>query len=133
MSLLYSAGVDYALGAGNLASDAVVAILVDSSYVANESHATLDDVSLAARVGTATFLTSKSVSGRVFDAADTTITNITAGRTVAGVVLAFWRGSDAASYPIAYLNPFSPFVTTGSDLSLIWSNGANKIFKLPGV
>lgn len=107
-------------------------MLVLSSYTFSAAHKFLSDLG-AVDNGRSAALGSKTFTGGVFDAADTTLTATAASACKA---LAVFRhtGSDATARLIAYIDtPTSglPFTPAASQVvNITWDNGANKIFKL---
>ena len=120
-------------GSINLSSDTIKAILVDSAdYTLNlATHDYLDDVPAAARVGSAVTLTSKSVTGGVFDAADPTFTGVT-GDQFEYIIIYKDTGTESTSPLIACIDSATglPCTPNGGDITVQWDNGANKIFAL---
>lgn len=116
----------------DLDSDDIRAICVDAAdyTVDTVNHEFLSDIPMAARVATAA-LTGLSVTGRVFDAADTTFSNVT-GDQFEYVVLYKHTGVEGTSRLIALFDTATGLALTpsGSDVIAQWDNGANKIFKL---
>ena len=121
-------------GANQVDLDAgdIRAILVDTgAYTVDiANHDFLDDVPMGARIAVAA-LTAESVTGRVFDAADTVFLSVS-GTTVEAVVLYNHTGTEGTSRLIAYIDTATGLVLTpnGADVTAQWDNGANKIFRL---
>jgi hypothetical protein len=107
-------------------------MLVSSAYTFNASHKFLSDLG-ATDNGRSAALGSKTYTGGVFDAADT---SLTATAAVASNALVTYQhtGSDATARLINYIDtpssglPFTP--SAGQTVNITWDNGANKIFKL---
>ena len=120
-------------GSVNLTTADVRAILVKSSYVPNQStHDFLNDVPSGDRVGSPVALTGESVSAGVFDANDVTFSSVAAGSTVAAVVLYIYNASETAARLIGYFGAIEgfPAATNGGNITISWSGGARKIFKI---
>ena len=85
---------------------------------------------MAARVAIAA-LTGKTVTGRVFDADDTTFPNVS-GDQFEYVILYEHTGTESTSRIIAFFDTATGLAMTpsGSDIIAQWSNGADKIFRL---
>lgn len=113
----------------NLTSASITAVLLKNTYVYSDA-----DDSVSVDVTTAKFatpvgvtLTSVTVDASgVFDAADVTFTAVAGGSTVDAILLY------SGDIPIAYINSGVgvPFATSGADVTITWSSGASKIFKL---
>jgi hypothetical protein len=107
-------------------------MLVLSSYTFSAAHKFLADLG-AVDNGRSTALASKTYTGGVFDAADTTLT-ATAATASKALVVFLHTGSDATARLIAYVDtPTSglPFTPAASQVvNITWDNGANRIFKL---
>ena len=114
-------------------TDDIRVCLARSSYTFSAAHDFMDDVTTGNENGRSAALASKTVTGGVADAADTTIT---AGAAVACNALIIFKhtGSDATARLIAYIDtPASglPFTPSASQVvNITWDNGANRIFKL---
>lgn len=89
----------------------------------------LNDVTGAARIGTATALASKTVTGGVFDAADTTMTAVT-GDPFEQILLYLHTGTDSTSNLIACIDASG--TPNGGDWLVQWDNGPSKIFRITG-
>lgn len=116
----------------NLVSDTIKVTLVDlADYTADlAAHDFINDVPAGARVATAT-LASKSVTGGAFDAADVTFPAVTGDQSEALVI---WKdsGTESTSPMIMYIDTATGLGVTpnGGDISVVWDNGVNKIFKI---
>lgn len=91
----------------------------------------LDDIAGGDIIATSGNLASKTVAAGVFDAADVTFTTVS-GAQVGAVVLYKDTGVAGTSPLIAYIDTATglPLTPSGSDITVSWSNGASKIFKL---
>ncbi len=130
----YDLGIEKFLnGSISYNSDTIKALLVDAGmYTPNMStDEFLSDVPSGARIGTAVALASKTTAAGVADAADTTITAVT-GATVEYVLIYKDTGTAGTSSLIALYDTGSglPFTPNGGDVTIVWDNGGNKIFKL---
>lgn len=134
---LYDKGREAFL-AGDIAwdTDNIKTVLVDTDdYTVNLStHQFLSDIPGAARVATSGNLTSKTVTAGVADAADVVHTAVTAvtGDPCEAEVIYQDTGVEGTSRLIAYIDTATglPVTPNGTDISVTWDNGANKIFKL---
>lgn len=93
----------------------------------------LADIGAGARIFTSAALSSKTTTGGVFDAADVEMTGVT-GASFESLNLFKDTGVAATSTLLLYLDvvtglPFTP-AGGGSDFTIVWDSGANKIFKL---
>jgi len=130
---LYVKGKEKILsGAINFVTDTLKVALVENDYAQNLAT---DEfyTSIAAHVlDTPEALTGKTVTGGVFDAADSTFAAVAAGPTSEGVVIYKDTGVEATSPLIAYIDTITgfPLVMNGGDVTIQWDNGAYKIFSL---
>lgn len=129
---LYAKGKEkFLTGLIDLTTGTIKAALVKSAYVANlATHEYLS--SLGTNVLATQTLTGKSVTGGVFDANDVTWPSVAGGDTASFVVLYEDTGNSATSPLIAYYDTLSnfPVATNGSDIQVLWDNGAYKAFSL---
>jgi len=113
-------------------ADDIRVILVDAAdYTVDlTNHDFLDDVPGAARVATGA-LAGESVSGRVFDATDLVFPLVT-GDPSEALIIYKHTGTESTSRLIAYIDTATglPVTPNGGDITVVWDNGANKIFKL---
>lgn len=130
----YTAGLTAILN-GNitLLTDTIKATLIDTAYytVNLATHDNYDDVPSAARVSAAT-LASKTISGAVFDAADTTFSAVS-GASVEAIIIWKDTGGESSSTLIAYIDTATGLPTvalTNNTVVIAWDNGGSKIFKL---
>jgi hypothetical protein len=119
-------------GTIDLDTNDIRAILVDGAdYTPNlATHETLANIPAAARVAVSGALQSKTVTDGAFDAADIVIAAVT-GDQFEYVVLYQHTGAESAL--LLYLIDTAtglPCTPNGSDITLSWDNGTNKIFKL---
>ncbi|WP_423454263.1 hypothetical protein [Ottowia sp. VDI28] len=127
----YPLGAEKVLSGGvNFLTAPLRVALLPSSYVYSAAHEFLDDVGTL--VGTAQALTSVSVANGVFDAADAAFGSPASGSTVGSAIM-YVEGADATDSPLLmHITDVVGFPagTTGGAFSLIWSNGAARIFSL---
>ena len=113
--------------------DTIKAVLVDTADYTPDlvNHDFLDDVSSAARVATSAALSGKSADNGVADAADVVFSSVS-GDQAEALILYKDTGTETTSPLIAYLDSAAglPVSPDGSDITVQWDNGANKIFKL---
>lgn len=109
------------------------AILIDAAdYTVNLStHDNLDDIPAAARVAVSGALSGKTVTNGVADADDVTWTSVT-GDVSEAIVLYKHTGTESTSRLIAYIDTATglPVTPNGGNITVAWSSGADKIFKL---
>lgn len=129
---VYPKAKELMLTAGlNLISGTVKVMLVDTaSYTYSASHQYLSDVPAGSRVGTAQTLGTKSITGGVFDAADSTWSGLSGAPSIEALVIYVDTGTESTSPLVAYIDvatglPISAGATGGT---VTWDNGANKIF-----
>lgn len=130
---MYAAGLNaFLTGSINWTSDTIKVVLVDAAdYTVNlATHDFLNDVAAGARVATAT-LSGKTATGGVADANDVTFTGVS-GDQAEALIIYKDTGNEATSPLIAYLDTATGLAITpnGTDITLTWDGGANKIFKL---
>lgn len=127
-SALYPSFKQLLLGGDiDLAADDIRAIIVDSAdYTYSAAHDKLDDVAAGSRVAVSSALTSKTITGGVFDAADVTYSSVT-GDSVEAIVLYKHTGTDSTSDLIAYIDGIS-VTPNGGNVVVQWD--ASGIFAL---
>lgn len=101
----------------------------DTPMVATDDA--LDDILAAARVATSGAFVNKTKTNGVADADDVTLTAVS-GDSFESIVIYKDTGVEATSLLIAYIDTATglPFTPSGSDITVQWDNGANRIFKL---
>lgn len=108
-------------------------MLVDAQdYSVNlGSHEFLSDVPSIGRIAVSTTLTGRTTTGGVADADDVTFTAVTGDQSELLVVYKD-TGTEGSSPLIAYIDTATglPITPSGGDITVVWSNGSNKIFKL---
>lgn len=111
-------------------SAAIKAALVKNTYAYDAAHEFLSD--LGANVIDAQELTSKSVVDGALDAADVNFAALAAGNTARAVVLYKDTGVAGTSALIGYIDdlPGLPVQTSGGDIKIAWSNGADKVLAI---
>ncbi len=117
----------------DLASDDIRVILVDGAdYTPNLStHDALDDIPSAARVAVSGALQNKTVTDGVFDADDVTIASVS-GDQFEYIVLFKDTGVEGTSRLLLLIDTATglPCTPNGSDITIQWSSGSDKIFRL---
>lgn len=122
---------DFLSGLLNLSSNTVSISLIDTGvYTFSIGHEDRADIANTAVVATAN-LASKSVANGVFDAADVVFTSVS-GANCEALVLFHDTGDQATSRLIAYIDSATglPVIPNGGDITVRFSDGANKIFAL---
>lgn len=113
-------------------ADTLKLVLIDAAdYVVDlTNHDFFNDVAAAARVATAT-LTGVTVTGATVDAADVTFTAVS-GDVSEALLLYKDTGVETTSRLVLYIDTASglPVTPNGGDISVIFDNGANKVFSL---
>lgn len=136
MSALYpTAKKKFLDGAINLTSDTIRVLGVDTDvrgYTAGDEF--VSSVTAASRVTNATALLSgKTTTNGVFDAADVTFTAAAvngSANDIKGLVIYKDTGTATTSPVIAFIDQFTAVTVNGTDVTITWDNGANKIFAL---
>lgn len=117
----------------DMLDDTIKAILVDSADYTIDlaNHDFLDDIPAAARVGSAVTLANKTTTAGVFDADDITFTGVS-GDQFEYIIIYKHTGTESTSNLIACIDTATglPCTPNGSDITVTWDSGANKIFKL---
>ena len=128
---LYPKGAEKILGPVNLSTDTIKAALLSDAYTYSAAHEFLSDVS-ATILDAAETLTSKSIAGGVFDAADAVFALVAPGANAKFVALYVDTGVACTSSLIMLIDTATgiPMATNGGDITVQWDNGANKIFSL---
>ena len=134
---LYSKAKEQFLGGNlNLSANTVKIVLVDSEeYTFSAAHTGLDDIPGGGRISTAT-LSGKAITNGIFDATDAVFSNVTGDQSEALVIyheLTVGGTVDANnSTLIAYIDTATglPITPSGGDITVAFSDGANKIFAL---
>jgi hypothetical protein len=119
-------------GSINWLTDDFTAVLIDTSLytVAIDVDEFLGDIPGAALVELSLHLGGKTSTLGVADANDVTFTS-TSGNPCGAIVIFKDTGSTATSPLVAYIDSATGLpVTLGGDVTVRWSSGASKIFKL---
>lgn len=108
-----------------------VVMLDVADYTYSAAHEFLDDVPSGARVGTPQTLASKTKTDGVADAADATFPAVT-GDPCEALLIYQDSGVEGTSRLVAYIDSVTgmPVTPSGADITVRWSSGANRIFKL---
>jgi len=132
MSGIYLQGKNN-IGIGNidLINDEFEVLLVDTSIYTPDLD--LDeyqsDIPNAAVIAEKT-LSSIDFSGAVFDANDVVFASLESTQEVGAIVILKNSGAYNTS-PLVFINDsFTPVLPDGTDFTIVWDNGPNKIFKL---
>lgn len=91
----------------------------------------IDDIAAGARIGSKATLTTSAPGGGVADANDVTI-NTVSGNSAESIVIFKDTGVESTGTLAVYLDSATglPVTPNGGNISIVWDNGANKIFKL---
>lgn len=132
---LYDKGRQKFLDGGiNWSSNTIKVALVKSSYTADlVNHEFYSDLTPASNVvGTDQTLGSKTSTAGVADAGDITFPTVAAGATVSALAIYYSTGTNSTSPLIALIDTATglPITTNGGDITVVWDNGTNRIFKL---
>jgi hypothetical protein len=114
-------------------NDDIKCVLVDTgAYTPNmATDDFLADIASGARIATSANLSGKTSTAGVADANDVTFTAVS-GVSVEALVIYKDTGSAATSQLIAYIDTATglPVTPNGGDITVVWDNGANRIFRL---
>jgi hypothetical protein len=120
-------------GSIDMDTDTIKAVFVDGAdYTPNlATHQYLSDIPSAARVATSGTLQNKTVTDGVFDADDITVAAV-AGDQFEYIVLYKDTGVEGTSRLLLLIDTATglPCTPNGSDVTIQWSAGADKIFRL---
>jgi len=120
-------------GSIDMDTDDIRVVLVDGAdYTPNlATHDNLDDIPSAARVATSGALQNKTVTDGVFDADDKIIAAVT-GDQFEYLALYKHTGTESTSRLILLIDTATglPCTPNGSDITIQWASGADKIFRL---
>jgi len=120
-------------GSIDLDTDDVRAIFVDGADYTPvlATHDNLDDIPAVARVAVSGALAGKTVTDGVFDADDKVISAVT-GDQFEYIVLYKHTGTESTSRLILLIDTATglPCTPNGSDITIQWPSGADKIFRL---
>jgi hypothetical protein len=106
-----------------------VALIDTGTYTFDAADSFYSDIS-AGVVATSSALSSKSITGGIFDAADVTFTALT-GDSIEAVVVYVDTGDPATSPLILWIDEGNfPITPNGGDQTIVWSNDTNKIFRV---
>lgn len=119
-------------GAINFSSDTIKAALVKNTYPQNLATDEFYSILSAYVLNTPKAITTKTVTGGVFDGDDVSYLSVTTGDVSEGVVIYKDTGDMATSSLLCYIDTITgfPITTNGGDIIVRWDNGANKIFSL---
>ena len=120
---------------------ATIKLLAVRGYVFSAAHKFVSDITTASGViaNTSAALATKTGTAGVADAADVTYTAFAAGAAVPHLILiqssAVTGGADVAATAqrvIAFIDTYTnlPFTPNGGDITVVFDNGTNKIFRL---
>lgn len=116
--------------AGNIKA----ALVRSSTYTPNlSSDDALNDVTAGgAVVATSSNLTSKTSTGGIADAADVVFPSVSAGAAIQYVVIYLDSGTPSTSWLIALIDTATglPVTPNGTDITVSWDNGTNRILRL---
>ena len=117
----------------DLDADTVKAVFVDGADYTPDlaTHQYLSDIPSAARVATSGALQNKTVTDGVFDADDITVSSVS-GDQFEYIVLYKDTGVEGSSRLLLLIDTATglPCTPNGSDITIQWSSGADKIFRL---
>lgn len=124
---------EFLLGNIDWVSDTIDSYLLDSDYTVDlANHQDLADVAAGGRVANVA-LAGKSADGTgVADANDAVFSSVTNPTDVTQIIVYKDSGVEATSSLIVYIDTASnlPVTPNGGDITVQWSGGSDKIFKL---
>lgn len=117
-----------------LQTDDIRCALLTSAYTysdLHQFHSSLTGIIASMAAG----MTTKTTTGGVFDADDVTFPTVTAGQTIAGLVIYKWTGTSGTSRLIAFFDhtisgAATSVPTDGTNVPVRWPNGPTKIFRI---
>jgi hypothetical protein len=132
-NLLYDTGRNaFLAGTISWTGDTIGAVLVDTDdYTINSAtDQYLSDIPAGARVASTTVSGTSATAG-IADAADTVFSSVTGDQSEA-IVLYQDSGDENTSQLIVYIDDATnlPVTPNGGDITVIWAETINKIFKL---
>lgn len=120
-----------------IATDNIKLVLVDkdasTGYVPSMSaDQFLSAIVVGCRIATSANLTTKTTTAGVLDADDVTFAAVAAGGACEYLVLYDDSGAAGTSRLIAFIDTATglPVTPGGGDITVVWDNGSNRIFKL---
>lgn len=122
----------------SFSTQAIKIALVSTKYTFSAAHDFLNDITSTQLVKKSTTnLGTKTITNGVAGAANSTVASVPANTPYASaqvkaIVLYRDTGSTATSDLICYIDVATglPFTPNGANVTIAWSTGANKIFKL---
>lgn len=131
---LYDSGRNgFLVGSINWLNDTIKAMLVDAQAYTLDlaAHQFLSSVPAGSRTAPGVTLANKTAAAGVADADDVTFNAVT-GAQSEYIILYKDTGAEATSPLIACIDTATglPVTPNGGNISVSWSNGTNKIFKL---
>lgn len=132
---MYDAGREaFATGAINWTSADIRTILIDAADYTVDlvNHSNLSDVAAGARVATmGASMAGKSATDGILDATDVVFSSVTGDQSEA-VIIYYHTGVEGTSTLLFYIDSGTGFPVTPNtgDITIAWSDGANKIAKL---
>lgn len=136
MSSLYNAGkVAFLTKQIDWVNDDIRACLVDTSvgtsgYVFDATHQFKSSLTGKIVADMTASLAGKTVSATAVCDANDVIFPVVNTPSVEAVVIYKYTGTASTETLIAFLDGFTPIEGNGNQVTITWSNGANKIFKL---
>lgn len=135
-NVLYSKAKEAFLSGNiDLINDNLKVLLIDTNdytpnFTTDEFKSTID-AAVGAEISVTGNMSSKDVTGGVFDAADTIFLAVS-GDISEAVIIYQDTGTPATSRLIAYIDTATglPVTPNGGNINILWDNGVNKIFAL---
>lgn len=123
----------FAAGLVNWVTDEIDVVFIDTANytVAIDTHEFLSDIPSNARVGSVPLLNKTNVLG-ILDGDDVTLSGLSGAPTVEAIAIVQRGADDASSRLLVYGDVATGLPTAANSpaISVVWSNGVNKILKL---
>jgi hypothetical protein len=131
MALLYPTAKKKLLDADvDMLADTIKVVLLRSSYTPVSTDEFLTSVPAADRIGTPQALLSRDTTSGVFNAASAVFLAVPTAAACDKILLYKFVTGDADSPLIAVIDLASAITPNGGNITVDWSTGASKIFRL---
>ena len=127
-SILYTHHREEALSA--VASGTLKVFAVSDSYTVDAAHTSINDVAASTRRHTSVTLGSVTVTGGELDAADLTLTAVTATACAINAIIVYTEAGSSDSSTLHVYLEVTPVTPNGGDIILQWAGSSPYIYKL---